>query len=101
MTQVVSQESKSKSNERKIEKALAISKTKRVRRSGQFIFVQSGNPRTPKVFYCVQWSEFLQCFVCDCPDFTYNCMPGDLCVHILAGAFKQEVDTQKQVGGRN
>lgn len=93
MTQVISQEENQKSKqERKIQKALLISKTKRVRHSEidrNFWFVQSGNPKTPKVWYCVQWSEFLQAFVCDCADFTYSALPGDTCVHILTAAFKE------------
>jgi hypothetical protein len=90
--QMVTEESKKLKQAQKIEKALLIGKTKRIRRSNQFIFVQSGNLKTPNAFYCVQWSEFLNCFVCDCGDFTYNCLPGDLCVHILSAAFKQEMD---------
>lgn len=93
MTQVINQEeSKKLKQERQIQKAQLISKTKRVRRSEtnrNFWFVQSGNPKTPKVWYCVQWSEFLQVFVCDCADFTYNALPGDICVHILTCGFHE------------
>lgn len=89
---VINQESKTKT-ERKIQKALLIAKTKRVRRSKtnrNFWFVQSGNGKIPKRFYTVEWSEFLQCFVCDCANFTYDCLPGDLCVHILAAGFRED-----------
>jgi hypothetical protein len=86
---------------RKIQKALSIAKTKRVRHSvanRNVWFVQSGNPKKPYVWYSVQWNEFLQCFICECADFTYNCLPGDLCVHILACGM-HESDKDKPEGG--
>jgi len=91
MTQALSQEEIKKSkHERQIQNALYIAKTKRVRHSEtnrNFWFVQSGNHKTPKVWYSVAWSEYLDSFVCDCADFAYNCPPGDFCVHILSAGF--------------
>jgi hypothetical protein len=93
MTQVISQKEQNKlKQERKIRKALLISRTKRVRyldADRKIWLVQSGNPKTPKKFYCVVWDEELEAFICDCPDFQYNCAIGDLCCHICAAALKE------------
>lgn len=90
MNQSVKQIQIKRHNERAIQKGLWIAK--RVRHSDanrKIWLVGSGNPKTPRKFYCVMWSEFLQAFVCDCADFTYNALPGDTCVHILACGFHE------------
>ena len=91
MNQSLEEIQKQVKQERKIQKGLLISKTKRVRQSkaNSNMCVQSGDPKTPRAFYVVVWDEMLQAFLCDCPDFTYNCMPGDRCAHTLACGFHE------------
>jgi hypothetical protein len=73
-------------------KATSIVASKRVRRtSNRHIWiVSSGNPKTPNKWYCVQWSEEVEAFLCDCPAFMY-CPAEDregkpYCCHLLAAA---------------
>ncbi|MGH9977325.1 MAG: hypothetical protein ACRD8Z_16065 [Nitrososphaeraceae archaeon] len=86
------QQIQDKKHDRKIQKGLLIAKAHRVRHSDvnrKVWLVGSGNPKTPKRFYCVVWDEKLEAFMCDCPDFRYNCVIGDLCAHIIAAGFHE------------
>lgn len=84
MNQIQIQEKKSKHSERAFQKGLFIARARRVIHSDanrKIWLIDSGNPRTPKKFYCVIWDEELDAFLCDCPDFRYNCAIGDLRSH--------------------
>lgn len=92
MNQIQIQEKKSKHSERAFQKGLFIARARRVIHSDanrKIWLIDSGNPRTPKKFYCVIWDEELDAFLCDCPDFRYNCAIGDLCAHIMATGFHE------------
>jgi hypothetical protein len=78
----VQQESR---KERILDKAQLIAAAKRVRRSQcnrNIWLVGSGNPKTPTRFYCVQWNEELDGFMCDSKAFGFS--PDNTCKHILA-----------------
>ena len=92
MNQVIQIQDRKIKHDKAIQKGLFIAKAKRVRHSNanrNIWLVGSGNPRTPTKFYSVIWDEQLEAFLCDCPDFQYNCTIGDLCAHIMAAAFHE------------
>lgn len=74
-------------SEKTLDKARLIASAKRVRRSSvkeskNIWLVGSGNPKTPKTFWCVMWNKELDGFMCDCPAFQFS--PDNTCKHILA-----------------
>jgi hypothetical protein len=76
--------------ERTLDKARVIATAKRVRRSQcnrNIWLVGSGNPRTPTKFYCVQWNDIADCFMCDCPAFGFS--SDYTCKHIYSCAFAE------------
>jgi hypothetical protein len=84
----MNQELKQIQNNKILDKARLIASAKRVRRSTvnrNIWLVGSGNPKTPNRFYCVQWNEELDCFMCDCPAFEFS--SDNTCKHIFACSF--------------
>ena len=47
--------------------------------------VQSGNDKTPEVFYCVMFDKELDCLTCDCKDFSIRGATRPCC-HICSVA---------------
>lgn len=71
-----------------LDKARIIAAAKRVRHSEanrNIWLVGSGNPKTPKTFWCVMWNEELDGFMCDCPAFQFS--SDNTCKHIYACSF--------------
>lgn len=80
---------------RTLDKARLIASAKRVRRcvtNRNIWLVGSGNPKTPKKFYCVTWDEELDSFICDCPHFSHRV---ETCKHILACAIYEGNSSEK------
>jgi hypothetical protein len=78
--------------ERTLDKAKVIAAAKRVRRSQanpSIWLVGSGNPRTPTKFYCVQWNDIADCFMCDCKAFAFSSDNPNTCKHVYACAMHE------------
>jgi hypothetical protein len=77
-----------KTEDKVLKKAKYIAENKRITRHPNDIFcVQSGNDKTPGVFYAVIFDKQLDCFLCDCKDFEMRGATRPCC-HIMAACLK-------------